>query len=440
MKIFKKSLIILVLFFIVFSSLLANYSFAADTQAPNIYSPCALLMDLSTGKLLYEKDINKKMYPASLTKVLTCIIAIEECKLTDKAIVSYDAVMSLSSGYVTANLQIGEELSIEQLINVLMIASANDAAIVLAEHISGSVEEFSKLMNKKAKEIGCINSNFVTPNGAQDENHYSTAYDLALIGQYAMKNKTFRKIVSTTSYRLSATNKYSSDDRVFLNNNSLIIVNNNSREDNYYYKYATGIKTGFTTPAGNCLIASADKDGLELLSVVLGAGYTEDFLSQRYLDTISLFTYGYNTYTIRKVAKKGSAIQTISVSNATRDTKKLDVVLNKDVSVLIKKDNLYDVLLPKVQLQEKIKAPIKKGDILGTISYKVEGITYKYNLISSQDVKVSKFFINTIFIIFILIVLRLYIQKKKQYRKNRRIKKQFKFNFSKSNKPKMKLK
>lgn len=228
-------------------------------------------MDLPTGKILYEKDINKKMYPASLTKVLTCIIAIEECKLNDVATVSYDSVMSLGSGYVTANLQIGEELSVEQLLYVLMIASSNDAAIVLAEHISGSVEEFANLMNEKAKEIGCKNSNFINPNGAHNENHYSTAYDLALIGQYAMKNKTFRKIVSTTSYTLPITNKYNSDDRVFANNNSLIMLNNNGREDNYYYKYATGIKTGFTTPAGNCLIASSNKDGFELLSVVLGA-------------------------------------------------------------------------------------------------------------------------------------------------------------------------
>lgn len=257
-----------------------NFSFA-ETSIPNVYSPCALLMDFSTGKILYEKDINKKMYPASLTKILTCILVLENCKLDEIATVSYNSVMSLDSGYVTANLQIGEKLSIEQLLYVLMVASSNDAAIVLAEHISGNVEEFAILMNKKAKEIGAKNSNFTNPNGAHNQDHYSTAYDLALITKYAMNNATFKKIVSKTSYQLSATNKYTSDDRVFINNNSLIIVNNNNREDNYYYKYATGIKTGFTTPAGNCLIASSIKDDLEFIAIVLGARTYRKFFKSK---------------------------------------------------------------------------------------------------------------------------------------------------------------
>ena len=201
-----------------------------------------------------------------------------------------------------------------------MVGSSNDAAIVLAEHVSGSQEEFSNLMNQKAKELGCTNSNFINPNGVHNENHYSTAHDLALIARYAMQNEEFRKLVSTTSYKLPATAKYDREDRLFTTTNSLLIVNNNDRADNYYYKYATGIKTGFTTPAGNCLIASSNRDGFELLTVLLGGGQTSQGLSQRYLDTISMFNYGYSNYFMREVAKEGSIVQTTVINNATKDT------------------------------------------------------------------------------------------------------------------------
>lgn len=277
----------------------------AETSIPNIDSLSALLMDMHSGKILFEKNINEKRYPASLTKVMTAIIVLENCQLTDTATVSYNAVMSLSPGYITANLQIGEEFTIEQLLYVLLVGSANDVAIVLAEHTSGSIEAFAELMNQKAKDLGCTSTNFVNPNGVHNENHYSTASDLALIARYAMKNETFRKLVSTTSYTLPATNKYDRDDRLFTNTNALLIVNNNNRNDNYYYKYATGIKTGFTTPAGNCLIASANKDDLELLIITLNASQTDEGLSQRYLDAHKLFDYGYNSYILRKVINAG---------------------------------------------------------------------------------------------------------------------------------------
>lgn len=396
---------------------------ADEEGVPNIDSPSALLMDLSSGKMLYEKNIDQKMYPASLTKIMTATIALENCDLNDIATVSYDAVMTLSSGYVTANLQVGEELTIEQLLYVLMVGSSNDAAIVLAEHISGSVEEFSKLMNEKAKEIGCTSTNFVNPNGAHDENHYSTARDLALISKYAMQNETFRALVKTTSYKLPVTNKYESEDRLFTTTNSLLIVNNNDRADNYYYKYATGIKTGFTTPAGNCLIASANKGDLELLTVVLGAGQNKQGLSERYIDTINLFEYGYDTYSLKEVIKAGGIVQTTNVRNATRDTKKLDAVVKNDVSVLIKNDDKDNALLPEVHINENLKAPIKKGDVIGTVKYTVEGIEYTEDLVANNDVKKSRFLINTMIIIIIISFVYLYLKSNKKRKKNTRLKK-----------------
>ena len=416
---FKKFFIVLQLILLFCLSLsFPTYS----AEPPEIECPAALLMDLSTGKILYEKNINEKMYPASLTKVLTAIVVLENCDLNELATVSYEAVMTLSSGYVTANLQLGEQLTVEQLLYVLMVGSSNDAAIVLAEHLSGSVEEFSKLMNEKAKEIGCSNSNFVNPNGVHNENHYSTAYDLAILGKYAMQNEMFRKLVSTTSYQLPATEKYEKNDRLFTTTNNLLIINNNNRSDNYYYKYATGIKTGFTTPAGNCLISSSNKNGFELLCVVLKGGQNEEGLSQRFLNTISLFEYGYENYFLREVSKSNSVVQTVTIKNATKETKKLDVVLEKDINVLIKSENKNDTLLPEIKIRENLKAPIAKGEIIGKIVYTVEDITYESNLLAAADVKPNKIFLKILFVLILIFVF--YIYKRINYisKRNRRLK------------------
>lgn len=303
-----------------------------------------------------------------------------------------------------------------------MVGSSNDAAIVLAEYVAGSQEEFSNLMNAKAQELGCTNSHFINPNGVHNENHYSTAHDLALIAKYAMQNEEFRKLVSTTSYKLPATAKYEREDRLFTTTNSLLIVNNNDRADNYYYKYATGVKTGFTTPAGNCLIAASDKDGFELLTVVLGSTQTSQGLSQRYLDTISMFNYGYSNYFMREVAKEGTVVQTTLISNATKDTKKLDLALSKDVTVLIKKEDKNTNLLPTVSLNENLKAPIKKGDVVGNVKYTVEGITYEADLLANSDVKPSRIFIKILIFIVLIFIGFLYLKFRQKEKKNRRIK------------------
>lgn len=397
----------------------------AEEELPDIASPSALLMDYSSGKILYEKNINEKRYPASLTKIMTAIIVLENCELSDIATVSYDAVMSLSSGYVTANLQIGEEFTVEQLLYVLMVGSSNDAAIVLAEHVSGSVEKFADLMNEKAKELGCTSTNFVNPNGAHDENHYSTAYDLALMARYAMKNETFRTLVSTTSYTLPTTNKYDREDRIFRTTNSLLHLDTSDRADNYYYQYATGIKTGFTTPAGNCLIASANKNNLELITVVLGASQTKDGLSQRYLDTLSLFDYGYNTYTLKQIINKGGIIQTLNIKNATRKTKKVEAVVANDVYALMKQVDKDSAVLPEINLNDNLKAPLKKGDVIGSVTYTVDGIQYTEDLLANNDVKKSRFLLKLAILIIIVLILWMYAKNKRIKNKKQRLKNKY---------------
>lgn len=274
-------------------------------EGMQIYSEAAILMESTTGKILYEKNMNERKYPASTTKILTAIIALEKCDLDEVTTASYNAVNSIKSGYTKADIQVGEKFSIEELLNVMMVQSANEAATIIAEHISGSVSEFAKLMNEKAKEIGCKNSNFVNANGVHDENHYSTAYDMALIAKYCMKNEVFRKLANMMECSLPRTEYWQDEqveehgERIFKNTNKLLIEGNR-----YYYPYAIGVKTGFTTPAKNCLISASNKNGFELISVVLHAETTEDGLSARYLDTINLFEYGYNNFNLDDIKKE----------------------------------------------------------------------------------------------------------------------------------------
>ncbi len=389
----------------------------------NLSSEAVLLMEASTGKVVYEKKGYEKKYPASTTKIMTAILAIEHCNLNETATASEFAINSVPSGYSTANIQIGETLSVKDLLYALMLQSANESAVILAEHVSGSQEAFANLMNEKAKELGCKNTHFINPNGIHDENHYTTAYDLALITQYAMKNQTFRDIVKTTSFTLPATTSYPSESRTYANTNNLIIYDARNRPDNYYYKYATGVKTGYTSAAKNCLVASAEKNGIEYISVVLGASITYEStgsVSHRYVDTISLFDYAFDNFSFRKLKSANNLIKTIKIENGKKDENSLDLLIASDVNSLVSLDNKSNQIDPEITLKEGLSAPIAKGDIVGTISYKVEGINYTTDLIAGNDVEEYKpnkiglyILIFLILIIAILTAVRYYNLKKR---------------------------
>lgn len=310
----------------------------------NIYSEAAILIEAKTGKILYDKDIYSRKYPASTTKILTAIIAIEECDLEEKATASYKAVHSVKSGYTIADIQEGETFTVKELLNVLMLQSANEAANILAEHISGSTEGFSKLMNQKAKEIGCLDSNFVNANGAHSEEHYSTAYDLAMIAKYCMQNETFRELVKTEECSLPTTEMFE-EERVFRNTNSLMQANSR-----YYYPYCNGIKTGYTTPAKNCLISSSNKNGFELISVILHAESTEDGLSARYVDTINLFEYGYNNF------KKDKIWEEYNITGIVENVNKNEEITDRFVGEKTEKQEVIE----SEEVTETVTGAIKK--------------------------------------------------------------------------------
>lgn len=409
------------------ASAISTESYSSSSSVPSTYSPACLLMDADSGKILYSKNVNDKMYPASTTKIMTAILTLENCKLDDTAIASHNAIYSIPSGYSHANIQECEELTIEQLLNVLLIPSANDAAVILAEHIAGSVEAFSTMMNEKAKELGCTNTNFVNPNGIHNENHYTTAYDLALIGQYAMTFDVFRSIVCKTSYKLPATAKYDKEDRLFNTTNDLIKKNYSSSSTNYYYEYATGAKTGYTDAAKNCIVATATKDDVSLIAVVLHDSLTEDGLSQRALDCKALFEYGFNYFSVQQIMEKGSVVHTIDVSGAPKDTASLDLVYSEDIYGLIPNDYDLSSVTPNVTLSDNISAPIAEGTKLGQITYTIDGYDYSCDIIASHQVLkvdvVKTLMQLSALIIFLFFFAKFLGLKKKKKRKSSRKKK-----------------
>lgn len=418
MNCLKKICITLFLFLIIFvSGCTSTYA----STIPDTYSSACLLMEESTGKILYSKNANSIMYPASTTKIMTAILTLENCKLSDTAVVSHNAVFSIPSGYSTASLVEGEILTIEQLLNVLLIPSANDAAVVLAEHIAGSVEAFSDMMNSKAVELGCLNTHFVNPNGIHNENHYSTAYDLALIGKYAMQFPTFKEISSKTRYTLPITNAYSKEDRIFNTTNDLIKPNYSSSPTNYYYKYATGGKTGYTDPAGQCIVATATKDNISLIAVTLHGDFTEDNLSQRALDCKALFEYGFNNFSMVSIAQKGDVASNMKVPNATKDSSSLDLLYSDDIYAFVPNGFDTSSVTPNIKLSSTF-APIAQGTVLGTISYDIDGSNYSCNLLASHEVYKNQFAKTAMELALLLIFLILLskVLKRKKRRKNYR--------------------
>ncbi len=364
---------------------MANSVFADDSM-PEIASPAAVLIDNYTGSVLYNKNMDNRMYPASTTKILTAILSIENCQLSDMATASQDAITSVLPGYSIGDIKVGESLTVQNLLEVLMVHSANDAANVLAEHVGGSIENFANMMNEKANEIGCKNSHFLNPSGKQEDDHYSSAHDLALIMRYCMKNSTFRHFSSLRSCVLPATSFAPERD---FNTTVDILVPNSSSRHNYYYPYAIAGKTGFTTEAGNCLVSVAKKDNMELTCVILGAEVAEDGSSIRSLNTIDLYEYGFNNFKIDTICKKDDVAQNYTIKNASEETRDLPLVFKEDVKVLANASENLDSIEPNISLDQNLKAPISANQKVGTATYTVDGISYSTDILASHDVEKS---------------------------------------------------
>lgn len=299
-----------------------------STNEPITNSKNIVVLDRKTLSVLYEKNAYEKVAMASTTKIMTCIIILENCSLDDIVTVSKKATSVHGS---TLGLVTDMKISVLDLLYGLMLRSGNDCAISLAEHLSGTVENFSVLMNQKAKELGLNNTNFVTPHGLDDENHYTTAYELAILTDYALKNEQFRNIVSTKTHTIS----FNGGNRTISNTNELL----GNLEGIY------GVKTGFTFEAGRCLVSACKRDSLDIIVVVLGANTK----SIRTKDSASLINYILNTYNY------------IDVSSTINDSFNQYLPLFEK-NCLLKKTRTSPIL--KLQQLENYKFPLPINDAL----------------------------------------------------------------------------
>lgn len=353
-----------------------NIAFANDeSTALNVSSKSAILMDVSTGQVLYEKNSHEKLPPASVTKVMTMLLIVEaldsgKIKLDDQVQIS-DTAASMGGSQIF--LEPGEIQKVDTLLKGIAVASANDACVAMAEHLAGSVEEFVSQMNAKAKQLGMKDTNFVNTNGLPVDNHYTTAYDIALMSRELLKHDTISKYLTTWMDSVVVGKKQS----------TIGIANTNKMVK--HYQGTTGVKTGFTQQAKYCLSASAKRGDTHLLAVTLGA----ETSPERFKDSSSLLNFGFANYESVKLCSKNDNISTLTLDKA--EDSKINLVAKDDLSVLIKKGSAKD-FTRKVKLTESPTLPIKKGTVLGQVEiYSGDKLIGKVDLVNTKDVKKANY-------------------------------------------------
>lgn len=410
--------------FFIFIIILSTYSHSF-AEALDIHGEAAILIDYDTLEILYEKNSNQKLYPASTTKIMTGILAIENGNLDDLITIDQE-VVDLTAGSHIA-LEPGEVLTLEQLLDALLIESANDAAVALAKYVSGSVEDFAKLMNDKAKSLGAMNTNFVNPNGLPDENHLTTAYDLSLIARYAMENPTFKNIVKDYRATIPITNK-KTEKRYLKSANRLLYSNERILLDEQYvpikYEGVNGVKSGYTVAAGHCLVTSLDKAGHTFIAVVLKSN-TQNI----YSDTHKLLNYGLDNFEKIKVCFANRFIDNFNVENGVLPF----------VTGITKSDGYYivnykdrDKIKESISFDEVLEAPIEKGQVVGSAKYLLEGkIIAETDIVTTMAIAqvpvpslwskiIDKWYIGVFAILIISRISIIYIRNKRRKLRRRR--------------------
>ena len=312
-----------------------------DDKLQNLTARSAVVLDAATGLVIYQRDMDARRYPASTTKIMTLIVALEKGNLEDTVTVSKNAAGMEGS---TLWLEPGDKVPLRELLYGMMMASGNDATIAVAEHIAGSVPAFAQLMNDKAREIGAKDTHFVNPNGLPDENHYTTAHDMALIAAYGYRLPEFEEIVSTKEI----TFPWVKDDTRRLRNENQML---------WLYEGGNGVKTGYTDAAGRCLVSGAKEDGLQLVAVVLDSVYMWN-------DSIALLDYGFEQVEPERLFRKGQVVGSVSVGLFEGE---LEVKAAKDLSVARLKHGAKVKYDQKLEVTEALTAPIKEGEKVGRL-------------------------------------------------------------------------
>ena len=346
-----------------------------EIEEPDVNALSAILMDYRTGRILWGKNERSPMAMASTTKIMTAVLALESGMLDDTCVVSQRAALTPK---VKMDLTAGEKVKLSDLLYALMLESKNDAAVVIAEHISGSVEGFCAAMTEKAKHIGAYNTVFETPNGLDKGDHHSTAYDMAVISRYALSNPAFIELINTKD------KSFSSDKRSysFINKNRLL----------YEYQGANGIKTGFTGKAGHCFVGAARRGDMELISVVLASGWGPKGKNNKWRDTKAILDYGFSNFKYHNIVQAGQRVSFIPVGRSRENI--MACVFGEELTLPLRRDEIGRIKVAK-RLPEQVLAPIETGDVLGEADILVNGalfttipITAEYAA-SRHDLKTS---------------------------------------------------
>jgi len=380
----KRFLIFFVLLLILPNRLIAF----SDTEpfsltASDIVAESAILINEDTGQILFEKNANTPMYPASTTKILTALIILEDCDLSAQITIDEQTPYVDGSGIA---LEAGEVLTVDQLLHAMLMVSANDAAEALAKFHSGTIEAFSKVMNERAASLGALNSNFENPHGLPNVNHVSTTYDLALIGRAAMENPIFREIVLTKQYTIPA-NAVKTEARIMNHSNKFIvgvpgssdIISVRGENVTKGYDLMTGIKSGYTNIARHCFVGAIEKDGRRYISAILKSEGTN-----MYVDTRTLLEYGLFSFDHYALFEANERVTFLTIDNA-RQTR-VNLVTKEALSVDLAVGQTTSNLTKEIVLMDKPALPILKGEVLGDIRYYLGNkLLCETNLIADDD-------------------------------------------------------
>ena len=389
-----KIIMILTLVLLIFNSVIPAYASVDTLIASN-----AVAIEANTGDILFSKNHNEKMYPASTTKVWTAYLTIKYSTNLDNIVEIKNDLSWVEPSSMF--LKVGEKFTVRELLNVLMLKSANDVAVALAEYISGSVEEFAKLMNEEAKAIGCKNTNFVNPNGLPDENHYSTAYDMALIAKEAIKSDVLREIANTKTITLPGNEIYP-HTRTYKNTNKFLTgggtINYNDEVIDIKYDIVNGLKTGYTSAAGRCLLSTATVGDTDII-----VGVFNSKGDNVYLDSREIIDYCFNRYQSKVIIDKDNlnAIKNLFFNRSElKGYIKENYMVTEDKYSRNSNSHSYDY---DVTFSKDIKLPIEKDQVIGQVNVIKDGeVVDNIDLLSTE--KVEKSFVGVILKLILLLI------------------------------------
>ena len=413
-----------------------------ELSAPELRSAAAIIIDCSTGRPLYAYNADERREPASLTKIMTALLAIEaaergEVSLDDNVTAGDEALQGMVENGSTADIQVGETMTLRDLLYCAMLSSANEACNIIAVYVAGSLDAFVEDMNNRAAEIGCTGTHFANTHGLPDSDHYTTARDFAMICQEAMSNEVFYSMSGTVSYTVPATNM--SAERQLSNSNGLINPETTVYPGNYY-EYARAGKTGHTTAAGYCLASLAERDGIRLIAVVLGGEYTQDddgsYIYTNFTDSRTLYTWVYDNFSMQEVLSSTEIVTSATVALA-EDNGRASLRPQQSITALLPNTGFdtstleRDIELYSDSNGEELVAPIAAGSVLGVVTVSLDGyVLGSSSLVTSGTVELARSeymkqeiagFFSNIWVEIILIVLvaavALYIASVVRYRK-----------------------